>query len=82
MKAMLTQANLKVNAIDLAQQCKEHRCSLGTALLTLQGQIEQTAKDITYKEKGCLPPGSWLDAYITIRAETNKTFWHQYRTAA
>lgn len=76
---MLTQEKLKVKAVDLADLCKQGKCSLGSALLTLQPQIEQVAKNVT-KETGDSSPGSWLPAYVAIRAETNKTFWQSYRT--
>jgi len=76
---MFNQVALKNNAAKLAIQCKQGQCSLGTALLTLQSQIEQTAKNVVYQERGCLPPGSWIDQYVAIRATTNKEFWAMYR---
>ncbi len=79
---MLTKQKLKDNAKTLAADCACGKCSLGSALLKLQSQIEQTAKNVTKAKTGKLKPGSWLGAYLLIRNETNKTFWAQYRALA
>lgn len=76
---MFNETVLKNSANKLAVQCKQGNCSLGQALLTLQGQIEIVAKSTVYQQRGCLPPGSWIDTYVSIRASTNKEFWAMYR---
>ncbi len=79
---MLTQEKVTNTAVKLALQCKQGTCSLGQALITLQSQSEQAAKNTVHKERGCLPPGSWINAYVEIRSKVNKEFWQTYRTMA
>lgn len=67
----MTQQTLNQNAKQFAMRCKRG-LSPGQAMLTLQSEIAKAAKQ---RAKG----KDWLALYVTMRAETNKTFWDCYR---
>lgn len=69
---------LKDQAISLAMKCRSGQLQLGQALVTLRTNSERAAKNKIIANRGCLPPGSWVEDYNTIKAMVNRQFWRTW----
>jgi hypothetical protein len=61
------------------KRAKQGQLSLSEAILELDKRAETLSKVAIYKQKGCVPPGSWITLYKEIKNKLSISFWEGFK---